>query len=148
MTLPDTMHELLELAIADAEKLDRGSYTPDAAFYHDVFDNDYPRDGCHVCLAGMVIAGTLRAPDDADAHPGDYGAFTKRKLKSIDLMRGGHWRAAHDEIYYDKHTELRANLQKWGITEFSNSCFVGWVQFDLFIAEIKPYIAKLKELGA
>ena len=56
---PAKLSDLLELAIADARRLDHALYTPMWMTWH----RPRPLDGkCMVCIAGAVIAGTLGCP--------------------------------------------------------------------------------------
>ncbi len=55
---PEKLSEPIELAIADARRIERGDYWPVAGAWHD----PGPRDRCIICLAGAVIAATLGCP--------------------------------------------------------------------------------------
>ena len=54
-TLPETLHETLTLAISDSLSLNRTLYEPRYFYWHT------PDQGkCCICLAGGILAGTLR----------------------------------------------------------------------------------------
>ena len=53
---PKKLSDLIGLAVADARTLDRETYIPECWSWHTPVRNNK----CRVCLAGAVIAGTLR----------------------------------------------------------------------------------------
>ena len=55
--LPDRLSDLVELAVADAQRLDRDIYDPEYDSWREM-----ERLGCEVCFAGTVMAGTLERP--------------------------------------------------------------------------------------
>ena len=55
--LPTTLSEMIRLAVTDANRLDRQQYHADASFWHQKMAGG----PCEVCVAGMVMAGTLES---------------------------------------------------------------------------------------
>ncbi len=85
--LPDTIQELLELAIADAEVIAKDPrYKLNMGEWH--LYNDESQQ-CEVCIAGAVIARTLKADIKDFLLPADYDDDTRMKLRALDsLWRG------------------------------------------------------------
>lgn len=91
-TLPDKPSDLLELALNDAKRLNRSRrYQMDPGEYHQRARRR--KDGkCGVCLAGEVMARTLKAPIRADCAPNSMAAderMLRGKLQAIDFARKG-----------------------------------------------------------
>lgn len=86
-TLPDKPSELIRVALADLRKVERSEkYKVDMGNWHGP-----GRDGrCHVCLAGSVMAKTLKYnPDDPVIPVCGYGDGTGDKLHALDNFREG-----------------------------------------------------------
>ena len=72
---PEGPSELIDLAVADARQLDRTRYTPNPYVWHRPADDG----ACMICVAGSVIAGTLKCPTDKDVEVGEgHGANPDR----------------------------------------------------------------------
>ena len=101
---PEKLSDLIELAVADARTLDRDTYIPDCWAWHAPGRNNK----CRVCLAGAVIAGTLRVKPKTEVVRGteEYTLTTddgetpvedkvwSTALYAIDNARGGDWSKA------------------------------------------------------
>jgi len=80
--LPDKPSELLRLAVHDAKLCARSKkYVLDMEAWHDL-----DRDGCHVCMAGAVIAKTLQKETDCNGILGDHAWA---RLHVINCLRTG-----------------------------------------------------------
>ena len=84
---PATLSALLTLALDDADHLDGDRYEPRADVYHQPEPPPYP--GCGVCLAGMVMAATLRATPRQQREPANYPPTWERPLYAVDDLRRG-----------------------------------------------------------
>ena len=76
---------LLRVALEDAKDLDRCEYNPNSSVWHD--GQDYTL--CNVCLAGMVMAGTMGEDPTSDVMPATVTTHknTKLALVSLDYLR-------------------------------------------------------------
>ena len=150
---PSKLSDLLELAIADARRLDHARYTPMWMTWH----RPRPLDGkCMVCLAGAVIAGTLGCStrtsiDIATSDSADPQSTTitderwRRALWALDSAREGHWleafKALHgtypDNGLYDALEELPSPLD----TEFHD-----WEQLQTHLVSLARCASRLREI--
>lgn len=100
--LPDKLSDLAELALRDAETLDPKRYRPCASFYHgppaDASISGNGDGRCRVCLAGMLIAGTLQHDIESNLDSCDFDRETRYKLLALDYLRKGHVFAALDML--------------------------------------------------
>lgn len=81
-----TLSGLVGLAIEDIKKVRKDKkYAFSMTAWH------FPRyKECSVCVAGSVIAGTLKADPDDYVIPEDYCETVKNKLYILQLIRTGH----------------------------------------------------------
>lgn len=92
--LPDKLSELIRVAIADNRKLmDNPLYVFNPYVWHDLIDDD-PHAPCEICIAGGVIAGTLKSDRLKRLSPHDYRPETRVKLGALDCCRLGHLKEA------------------------------------------------------
>jgi len=85
--LPDTLHELLDLALEDLKKISKDSrYLIDMGIYHEPSGYFTP---CFVCLAGCVMANTLKANPFKSLHPMDFPPEISLKLTALNFLRQG-----------------------------------------------------------
>ena len=92
----DTLHELLAVGIADGRAvLADDHYWPNSTVFHSrchaprplrPLPVDYP---CMVCLAGGVIARTLRMPWTSSCSPETFGKAVSDRLEALDDLRCG-----------------------------------------------------------
>ena len=80
--LPDRLSDLIELAVADAQRLDRNTYDPEYDSWHEM-----ERLGCDVCFAGAVMAGTLEHPCYQDAGPSTFTVYNPIRLYALNETR-------------------------------------------------------------
>lgn len=88
MALPDKPSELIELALADLEKVeaDREHYRVDMGAWHE------PKYGlCYVCLAGAVMAKTMNFSriDSVDPVNSVHSPGDENKLMALNEFRVG-----------------------------------------------------------
>ncbi|MDE2905463.1 MAG: hypothetical protein OXQ28_05195 [Acidobacteriota bacterium] len=151
---PDKLSDLIELAIADARKLDRYDYAPTWMTWH----RRNPADGkCMVCLAGAVIAGTLgcaretiidiAAEDSADPRSTTITDEPwRRALRALDSAREGHWNEAFENLRGSYPAdELRNALD--ALPRPRHREFNAWNQFDAHLASLADCASKLREIG-
>lgn len=96
--LPSKLSELLRLAVADAQEIEKTpGYELNMNEWHTFYDGV-----CHVCMAGAVIGNTLGVSDTKTIFSlfGTFGEETANRLSAIDDMRTGtlSWRDAVDEF--------------------------------------------------
>jgi hypothetical protein len=90
--LPDKPSAVLSLGLKDLEKAERskkyevymGDWHIPAGQY-----GDGTRRPCAVCMAGSVMAFSLKADDEAFKFPHDYDSDTRFKLSAINAFRTG-----------------------------------------------------------
>jgi hypothetical protein len=86
--LPDTLSDLLEIAVDDCQEVER-----DERYVLYMFNWHRPGvrvDGrCMVCMAGAVMVHRLGLPIECAREPEDFGVATATKLRAIDSMRTG-----------------------------------------------------------
>lgn len=126
MSLPDKPSELIRLAIADLEKVEKRPdlYTVNMDMWHR--PRRGPRETCAVCLAGAVMAGSLKIPSDHEMLPANFSVDTRDKLRALDLFRFGAVSPAAREMGYQ--TKLTGNRR---VTPY----------------EVSPYDFKMDMLG-
>lgn len=151
---PEKLSDLLDLAIADARRLDRSRYAPNFTVWHQ------PRpDGktCMVCLGGAVIAGTLRQPPNLNVEPcststrdpdvsGIDDHRWRRTLWTLDAARAGKWTDAFRLLHgHEAEVELRQKLE--AIPEPVGTEFEGWRRLDAHLASLADRASRLRENG-
>jgi len=84
--LPDKPSELLYLALSDFEKVEKDPrYVVDMRRWHNPISGQ-----CHVCLAGSILAKTMKYPVDRFVPQVLYGKdILDNKLMAIDCFRRG-----------------------------------------------------------
>lgn len=85
-TLPDNLPDLIELAVRDARACAKDPrYALAMGVWH------MPNGKCSVCMAGAVMAKTLRFPRSGYAEPWDVSDGDERKkLFAINCVRAGY----------------------------------------------------------
>ena len=139
ITLPMVPSELLQLAIDDARRLDRINYIPDSSSWHRPLQKN--PEICRVCLAGAVMAGTLKVSPDRSAapdyvhEPGHYHA-----LVALDVMRRGLWNEAFNQL------GIVAALPE-GLVTPRYTLFCTWEQFDVHLEDQQCNVEVLRAAG-
>ena len=150
---PDTLHELVGLAIRDCKSLDRKAFFPEAQDWHEaVLRYDEKEYICHGCFAGAVMAGTLAVPVDITCEAWDFSRLWAKALAALDLVRAGeHYDAyeellgAHGKSYCDISDTIAMGLH--AIAAPPESSFRGWDEFDEFLHGMEYVAAEFRKLG-
>ncbi len=141
-SLPDTMSELLEAAIADARSLDPASYQPYSSYWHSPDEHEAL---CLVCLAGSYIAGTLQAPPSQGISPYSFDSKDSRKLLSINYLRTGHWALAFNSFHKRwPHKSIESKLDS--LPAPSNMDFIGWHAFRTHLDSLEAILPELRQI--
>ena len=139
LTLPDTMHELLAVAITDAKAISRRVYKPHFGYWHCPIDNGK----CLVCLAGSIIARSLNSPAKANIRPSFLSTDVQRKMDALNAMRHGNWLHAYDLIY--NSAPDRSTLDALLSLPAPAQCdFIGWRQFNAHLKSLQRILPKLR----
>ena len=89
-TLPNKASDLLELAMKDMKMIEKNPlYIIDMGSWHSPEFQSFEFD-CAVCLAGCVMANTLKVNPELPREPEDFNNDIKHKLYAIDDLRQGH----------------------------------------------------------
>jgi hypothetical protein len=97
--LPDKLSDLIEVALADLEKVEKDPiYKVDMHKWHDPMPDAEGQPVCLVCLAGAVMAKTLEAPEFLDSHPGRFDEKTALKLSALNFIRRGWVSSAMEDL--------------------------------------------------
>ena len=151
---PAKLSDLIELAIADARKLDHARYTPVWLTWH----RPRPLDGkCMVCLAGAVIAGTLGCStetsiDIATSDSADPKSTTitdkwwRRALWALDSVREGDWLAAYHAMH-GAHPDGELYDALEALPPPANTEFNDWKKLDAHLASLNERAERLRKLG-
>lgn len=113
--LPDLPSELLRLALSDLRKceqdptfrIDMGVWLLPAGV-NTLFERSY--DQCSVCLAGSVMAQTLKHPLGLSGGPSDWRFDTSRKLRVLNSFRMGNIEVAYQWLLRYKPKEIPSHV--------------------------------------
>ena len=151
---PNKLSDLIDLAIADARKLDRNRYIPMWSTWHAPGDG---ADQCMICLAGSVIAGRLGCPMDASvevttsdmAEPKSTTIESRdwrQALWALDCVREGDWFEAFHELHGRfPETELYETLE--AMPEPLYTEFESWERLDTHLGSLAERANELREIG-
>ena len=149
---------LIRVAIEDAQMVDRSIYMPNASYWYAQFaegsDEGDPRT-CNVCLAGMVLAGTLSVglvedleDLDEDVHF-DFedlpSKHTVNAIRSLDYIRIGLVGEAYKILDVD-HTPLMHN--KMMLLNMKYRDFYSWDDLDEHLEELSSLADRLDKVHA
>lgn len=151
---PKKLSDLIDLAIADARKLDQNRYAPTWCKWH----QPDPGDGkCMVCLAGAVIASTLGcalqthidiATSDT-AEPGSTIITDKRwrnALCALDSARDGDWGCAYRALH-DVHPDDELGDALDELPRPERSEFESWEELTIHLDSLGNLANDLRKLG-
>lgn len=97
MKLPSKMSQLILVALKDLAKVEKDSrYRINMNMYHGTLWQESEK--CPVCLAGAVMAKTLKTPIHEMREPTDWPKGIREKLYAIDYLRVGDINSAADEL--------------------------------------------------
>ena len=164
---PSKLSELIRLAIKDGREIDRVKNYPRSSVWFEV--NDFNNIGtheeiqekiktsedkeikiCSMCLAGVVIRGTLNI-DPNDIKSGEYCHILNRwspewrkALNALDQVRSGDYGDAIEDFFNielddEEHEEISKALPS---SQYGS--FQGWEEFDKHINSLEE-IANLIE---
>ncbi len=95
--LPDSLKELLQLALHDARLCEKDPrYLLDMRMWHSPVEEG-GEQRCHVCLAGAVIAKTLKESPRKTTNPSLHESSLARKLRTLDDIRMGLWPSSYGD---------------------------------------------------
>ena len=152
---PKKLSDLIGLAVSDARALDRKTYIPDCWRWHTPGRNNK----CRVCLAGAVIAGTLRVKPKTEVVRGiseytlttdDGGSPVEDKawstaLYAIDSARGGEWAKALEALDIQVDGTTRKKLEK--IRRPTGPYFHTWTELVEHMDSLTERAEELRALG-
>ena len=149
--LPPKPSDLLQLAIDDAMSVDRNIYVPNHLYYHQGAN----RKTCHICIAGSVIANTIKFPHNQETTPAklltDRRISDKdaQRLLAIDLAQSGLWTRALDnlDINPDNTPGCQSVAAALEAKPNSHRDFRSWSEFDLHLDYIRSAIGVLRANG-
>ena len=135
-TLPDKPSELLEVALADLEKVAKDSRF---AINMSTWYTTSLSGQCVVCAAGAVMAKTLRvgALDGRDLGPSSFSGSLSEKLLAINCLREGCISAALYNLHLDRPDNLPYSVPMASYE----------TQKDLFYIDARKLIAMLRNFN-
>ena len=145
---PDTLGELLTLALDECDKLDRERYFAVSGVWHEQGHHQgYDDKRCCVCLAGGIIAGTLGADPDTNVyHLPDVGDDSWRDaLIAVDYARRGLYRDAYAVLHGG--SLVPCFLLDDAETGTAMGGFVGWDEYDGEVDRLRAVAERFIELG-
>ena len=115
-TLPETLHELLKVALDDLEVV-RGKkkYKISMRNWH---EGGWDSFKCAVCLAGSVMARLIDYDYETDLDPEDFQESIDKKFCAIDELRTFELKKAFIWLYVDRFR--RASLTNKAIDKFTH----------------------------
>ena len=145
---PARLSDLIELAVADARRLNRNTYSPEHSEWH--LAGSGPNETCQVCLAGCVIAGTLEHGPETNIGVLQLGDNIDDNawydaLITLDHVRSGQWKSAIMELGQQADTEQREAIE--AIPKPKCSEFRNWDEFNTHLESLDRCIANLREIG-
>ena len=94
--LPNKLYKLLNIALKDIALCDNDDYyNVNMGFWHDA-SNTIP--SCNVCLAGSIMAQTLKTNKYESVVPESFNADTEKKLYALNDIRTLHLRMAYQRL--------------------------------------------------
>ena len=139
--LPNTLSELIMVAVTDARKLDRDLYSPCSRLFHFFTTQRW----CLVCDAGAVMAGTLGRDRQEDSCPSQYSRSVEAKLNALDAARQGHYYAALRIIGLSGSGIDEEALESIG--DSPHQSYKTWEEFDKHLNHMEGVARQLEALG-
>ena len=142
---------LILVALEDAQKLHRGRYSAHHNLWHFVRERPIDHGGtrCNICLAGMVMAGTLGASRGLTIYPSCFGDVTGRALMALDNARIGRWRQAYrfltGRIGTKEMLRTKVEPDEWP-PEPEHGGFEHWSDFDALVEELRKAVPVLRAI--
>ena len=143
----DRLSNLIKVATTDAKRLflERyDEYYPYYSEYHIPGRTVVPRDTtdgkvrCHLCDAGVVIAGTLKCDPTERLTPSHFNdSNVTRKLRALDHVRTGALAHAH-RLFYDEEPTPNQRSEYYEMSKLLKKTeFVGWYEFMTHITSLE-----------
>ncbi|MCY4587937.1 MAG: hypothetical protein OXB98_18030 [Bryobacterales bacterium] len=142
-SLPDTLSETLSLAVADARVLSRTDYHPHYRFWHGYSSEQ--QHLCQVCLAGSIIARSLKVDPRTITSPAAFPPGTDHKLRAINACRTGEFFNAYC-IFHNSLPSLESQKRLHSLPSPSHFLFIGWQEFDKHLASLEAIVPLLEEI--
>ena len=171
---PTRLSDLIELAIDDAQQLDRKLYKPASLAWHEPkWDLGYKTSNtCLICLAGAVIARTLEcetttsvqieSETDHDANSSQLilteqdkdgtilskvtGNKWQEALVALDAVRKGKWTEAARILHDNYPTDEQCELLKT-LRPPKHEMFYNWDSFDAHLVSLTERAKQLRNMG-
>lgn len=141
MELPNKMSDLLEVALSDLEKC-----RSDKDYIIDMDNWHNPSGvGCMVCLAGSVMAKTLKNKCTETIFPFYFPESVDRKLCAIDYFRCGMFWIAISHLGMDNE-KVDSVCRLLRETDYSNVDFIGDYEGAVKITKEQIKILRAHEL--
>ena len=155
---PEKLSDLIRLAVKDARRMNPDEYWPDAGIFHQRFEvntEDWntehygpppPPNACHACVAGAVIAGTLKTSPDEPRSPMSFEKGWSGSLYALDRIRCGDYDTAYlyhyigyiSPIEEQLSAELRMKLNHLSVNYPPvHRGFANWEQFKAHIDSLE-----------
>ena len=143
-----SLASLIEVAVEDAEELDRDRYSATAGNWHSPSGFR-----CNICLAGMTMAGTLGKYREEIGYPGHYPEPTARALFALNSARKGEWVNAYNMLTGRLGTAqaVRDAVEVTGWPPEPSQIergFRDWHDFDLLAERLREAVPVLREIEA
>ena len=143
---PTTMAGLLRLALRDAKKIDPKLYFPYSGEWHTPQKNsirEFPgKPRCHVCLAGAVMAGSLKISPERNTSPQNLSQEAWYKLCAINYMREGKWKSAWGVLYGFAPTPPDSFIK----LPAEDRTFTGWRAFRAHLKSLEAILPILERV--
>lgn len=143
-----SLASLIEVALDDAEGLDRGRYTADSGVWHSQFEAPDCSRVCRVCFGGAVIAGTLGQDWLASLNPTRLNnENVSRALYALDKAREGRWAYAYMLLTGTLKTDALLKDVEWPPKPFCRN-FADWYAFETFAEDMRAAVPVLRATEA
>ena len=154
VSLPDKLSDLIETAISEYGGLDRDIYYPNSEVWHQGVSIEGDGEYCGVCLAGAVIAGSLKVDHEVEYWDYDFSAHCD-KLRALDFIRRGMARRAFSCLgvvysdFTDEQEDLVLSIEREAQAgEWSGVMnWLGWGDLDNALAHYKSVADRLRAVG-
>ena len=147
---PDTISELIRLAVAAARKLDDRVYWPSWKDWHVAGHLTDDMERCFVCLGGAVIAGTLGGKPGESLCPINFSLAWDRAFTALDLIRQGN----HNDAYRVFRSGLVSSMPDEEVPSWVHtipaplySRFTEWDSFGAHLDSLERIAGQFAEHG-
>ena len=142
--LPKQPSKLLRIAFDDVRKIRemKRLYTLDMTIFHEVDNISQDFSHCYVCVAGAVMACTLKADRGKSLYPTDFKGC-KAQLEAVDCFRTGKIKLAIESLYNEvAEWKLQALYDAWSNDmKFPEDDYADWSRAWRF------FIKRCQEIG-